>query len=104
MGEAFRAETKGATMKRAQGMDWAEKEVCKRLSEGWRYDALAMGSGEALDLLRKEHARAVRVAKKAERMGLRKVLDTDTNEYLEGYQQATNDILTALQRGRGGKE
>ena len=54
-------------------------------------------------LLKAEHARDVRIVKRAERMGLRAVLDTDTNEYLEGYQQATSDILAALQRGRGGK-
>ena len=57
----------------------------------------------AAKLLNAEHARSVRIVKRAERMGLRAVLDTDTNEYLEGYQQATSDILAALQRGRGGK-
>jgi hypothetical protein len=29
--------------------------------------------------------------------------DTDTNEWLDGYEAACCDILTALQRGRGGK-
>ena len=46
-----------------------------------------------------EHARSVRIVKQAARM--ENVLDTDTNEYLAGYQHAVSDILAALQRGRG---
>ncbi len=46
---------------------------------------------------------AVELVEKARRMGLRPVRDTDTNEWLDGYDAACRDILAALQRGRGGK-
>jgi len=78
---------------------WAEKWAWEASED----DTAQIRMSVAVKRVKAEHARAVRVVKKAERMGLRKVLDTDTNEYLEGYQQATSDILTALQRGRGGK-
>jgi hypothetical protein len=100
MGETLRLKAKGSTMTpRAQGKEWAET---------WAFDASEGDTAQirmsvAAKRLKAEHARAVRVVKQAARMELRKVLDTDTNEYLAGYQQATSDILTALQRGRGGK-
>jgi len=75
---------------------WAEKRAARK----WRTPELQRIYASAL---KAEYARSVRIVKRAERMGLRAVLDTDTNEYLEGYQQATSDILAALQRGRGGK-
>ena len=77
---------------------WAEKKVAKAF-----HTHKGPLTGYAVKLLQAEHARSVRIAKRAERMELRTVLDTDTNEYLAGYQHAVSDILAALQRGRGGK-
>ena len=51
-------------------------------------------------LLKAEHARSVRIVKGAAQFQFR---ETDTNEWVEGYEAACHDILTALQRGRGGK-
>ena len=59
-------------------------------------------------LLQAEHARAVRIVKRAKRLELQlaKALqfhglrDTDTNEFLEGYEAACVDILAALSKGR----
>ena len=42
-----------------------------------------------------------KLVEKARRMGLRPVRDTDTNEWLDGYDAACNDILAALTKGRG---
>lgn len=47
-----------------------------------------------------EHARAVRIVKRAKRLELHGLRDTDTNEFLEGYEAACVDILSALQKGR----
>jgi hypothetical protein len=53
--------------------------------------------------LKAEHARAVRICRQARMLKFHGLRDTDTNEWLDGYEAACNDILTALQRGRGGK-
>ena len=47
-----------------------------------------------------EHARAVRIMKRAKRLELHGLRDTDTNEFLEGYEAACVDILSALKKGR----
>ena len=47
-----------------------------------------------------EHARAVRIVKRAKRLELHGLRDTDTNEFLEGYEAACTDILAALSKGR----
>ena len=47
-----------------------------------------------------EHARAVRIVKRAKRLELHGLRDTDTNEFLEGYEAACVDILSALKKGR----
>ncbi len=47
-----------------------------------------------------EHARAVSIVKRAKALQLRELRDTDTNEFLEGYEAACVDILSALQKGR----
>jgi len=80
--------------------EWAEREVAKRLSDGWSGDALVMGRNEATDMLTKEHARAVRIVKQAKALQLHGLRDTDTNEFLEGYEAACVDILAALSKGR----
>ena len=51
-------------------------------------------------LLQAEHARAVRVVKQAKALQLHGLRDTDTNEFLEGYEAACVDILAALTKGR----
>ena len=54
----------------------------------------------AEEVLLAEHARAVRIVKRAKRLELHGLRDTDTNEFLEGYEAACVDILAALQKGR----
>lgn len=54
-------------------------------------------------LLKAEHARAVRICRQAKMLKFHGLRDTDTNEWLDGYEAACDDMLTALQRGRGGK-
>ena len=51
-------------------------------------------------LLTKEHARAVRIVKRAKALQFHGLRDTDTNEFLEGYAAACMDILAALSKGR----
>ena len=51
-------------------------------------------------LLQAEHARAVRIVKRAKALQLHGLRDTDTNEFLEGYEAACVDILAALSKGR----
>ena len=51
-------------------------------------------------LLTKEHARAVRIVKRAKALQFHGLRDTDTNEFLEGYEAACVDILAALSNGR----
>ena len=53
-----------------------------------------------LRLLKAEHARAVRIVKRAKALQFHGLRDTDTNEFLEGYEAACNDILAAIQKGR----
>ena len=47
-----------------------------------------------------EHARAVRIVKRAKALQFHGLRDTDTNEFLEGYAAACVDILSALMKGR----
>lgn len=59
----------------------------------------------AADVLRKEHARAVKVV---DATGEKFIVQAakckqEYGQYVMGYNDAINDILTALQRGRGGK-
>ena len=51
-------------------------------------------------LLTKEHARAVRIVRQAKALQLHVLRDTDTNEFLEGYEAACVDILAALAKRR----
>ena len=53
-----------------------------------------------LRLLKAEHARAVRIVKRAKALQFHGLRDTDTNEFLEGYEAACVDILAALSKGR----
>ena len=46
-----------------------------------------------------EHARAVRIVKRAKALQFHGLRDTDTNEFLAGYEAACVDILDALQKG-----
>lgn len=48
-----------------------------------------------------EHARAVRICRQARMLKFHGLRDTDTNEWLDGYEAACNDILAALTKGRG---
>ena len=84
---------------RAQGKEWAEE---------WAFDASDGDTAQirmsvAAKRLKAEHARAVRIVKKAKGLLFHGLRDTDTNEWLDGYEAACHDILTELQRGRGGK-
>lgn len=54
----------------------------------------------AIKLLQAEHARAVSIVKRAKALQLRELRDTDTNEFLGGYEAACVDILAALSKGR----
>ena len=65
-----------------------------------RNNVQVVGKNAAEDRLRKEHARAVRVVKRAKALQFHGLRDTDTNEFLEGYEAACVDILDALQKGR----
>ena len=77
---------------------WAAKKVEKAWQKH-RGGLLDFTSG----LVVSEHARAVRICRQARMLKFHDLRDTDTNEWLDGYEAACNDILTALQRGRGGK-
>ena len=57
--------------------------------------------GAAMDMVEAEHARSVRICRQARKLKFHGLRDTDTNEWLDGYEAACCDILTALQRGRG---
>jgi len=65
-----------------------------------RNNVQVVGKNAAEDRLRKEHARAVRIVKRAKALQFHGLRDTDTNEFLEGYEAACNDILAAIQKGR----
>ena len=56
--------------------------------------------GNAIKLLQAEHAMAVRIVRQAKALQLHGLRDTDTNEFLEGYEAACVDILAALAKGR----
>ena len=73
--------------------EWAEKEVTKRLSDGWSGDALVMGRNEAMDMLIKQHARAVRIVKRLQK-------NAERGGFGLAYGVALKDVLTALQKGR----
>lgn len=75
--------------------EWADKKALK-FWHGHRGGLSDYGA----KLLMMEHARAVRVVKRAKRLELHGLRDTDTNEFLEGYEAACNDILAAIQKGR----
>ena len=77
--------------------EWARKLIDKQpMARGG--DSVD-GNG-AIKLLKAEHARAVRIVKRAKRLELHGLRDTDTNEFLEGYEAACVDILAALTKGR----
>ena len=65
-----------------------------------RNNVQVVGKNAAEDRLRKEHARAVRIVKRAKALQFHGLRDTDTNEFLEGYEAACVDILAALSKGR----
>ena len=73
--------------------EWAEQAAIKKYgNKGWH---LPYAEG-----LQSEHALAVRIVRHAKALQLRELRDTDTNEFLEGYEAACVDILAALTKGR----
>ena len=75
--------------------EWALKKVENtplRNGEDW--------TTFAARLVMAEHARAVRVVKRAKALQLHGLRDTDTNEFIEGYEAACVDILAVLTKGR----
>ena len=75
--------------------EWALKKVENaplRNGEDW--------TKFAARLVTAEHARALRIVKRAKALQLHGLRDTDTNEFLEGYEAACVDILAALSKGR----
>ena len=76
--------------------EWAEREARKRLHPS-EFDEYSCTYENAL---KHEHARAVRIVKRAKRLELHGLRDTDTNEFLEGYEAACVDILSALTKRR----
>ena len=83
---------------------WTSK-IVKQEMTGYHWNARIRKSTVLLPdiaakLLVKEHARAVRVVKRAKALQLHGLRDTDTNEFLEGYEAACVDILAALSKGR----
>ena len=76
--------------------EWAEREARKRLQPS-EFDEYSCTYENALQA---EHARAVRIVKRAKALQLHGLRDTDTNEFLEGYEAACVDILAALTKGR----
>jgi len=79
---------------------WTEKKAVKKIPKCTCQEHLPYFGA---DLLRKQHARAVRICRQAKMLNFHRLRDTDTNEWLDGYEAACCDILTALQRDRGGK-
>ena len=74
-------------------------------AEQWAFDASEGDTAQirmtvAAKRLQAEHARAVRIVKRAKALQLHGLRDTDTNEFLEGYEAACVDILAALSKGR----
>jgi hypothetical protein len=81
--------------------EWAEQIVEKaRLHYNDGEPSPFINVDQARQLLRKEHARAVRIVRQAKALQLHGLRDTDTNEFLEGYEAACVDILAALSKGR----
>ena len=80
--------------------EWAEREVMKRLSDGWSGDAFAMGKNEAMDMLTKAHARAVQVVKARDKWLLGGGYDNMSPDFQAGYHQACHHILADMQKGR----
>ena len=84
--------------------EWADK-IVKQEMTGYHWNARIKKSTVILPdiaakLLVKEHARAVRIFKRAKALQFHGLRDTDTNEFLEGYEAACVDILSALQKRR----
>ena len=75
--------------------EWARKKALK-VWASFRGGLGDYGAQLAYD----EHARAVRIVKRAKRLELHGLRDTDTNEFLEGYEAACVDILSVLTKGR----
>ena len=74
-------------------------------AEQWAFDASEGDTAQirmtvAAKRLQAEHARAVSIVKRAKALQLHGLRDTDTNEFLEGYEAACVDILAALSKGR----
>ena len=74
-------------------------------AEQWAFDASEGDTAQirmtvAAKRLQAEHARAVRIVKRAKALQFHGLRDTDTNEFLAGYEAACVDILDALQKGR----
>ena len=74
-------------------------------AEQWAFDASEGDTAQirmtiAAKRLQAEHARAVRIVTRAKALQFHGLRDTDTNEFLEGYEAACVDILSALQKGR----
>ena len=79
--------------------EWAQKIIAKyERKDDWGIECIS--STEVQRLLLKEHARAVRIVERAKRLELHGLRDTDTSEFLEGYEAACADILAALSNGR----
>ena len=77
--------------------EWARKLIDKQpMARGGD----SVDGNAAIKLLQAEHARAVRIVKRAKALQLHGLRDTDTNEFLEGYEAACVDILAALTKGR----
>ena len=75
--------------------EWAEREVEKLCKKHQYFSEPAIALA-----FKTEHARAVSIVKRAKALQLHGLRDTDTNEFLEGYEAACVDILAALTKGR----
>ena len=78
---------------------WAEKKVYRL----WGKQSLCWSL--VAKLLKAEHARSVRIVNKvaAKFLLLKGQKGEAYTQYNMGYNDALNDVLTTLQRGRGGK-
>ena len=77
--------------------EWARKLIDKQpMARGGD----SVDGNAAIKLLQAEHARAVSIVKRAKALQFHGLRDTDTNEFLEGYEAACVDILAALSKGR----
>ena len=75
--------------------EWADKKALKF----WHEHRGGL-SDYGAKLLMMEHARAVRIVERAKALQFHGLRDTDTNEFLEGYEAACVDILAALAKRR----